>query len=636
MKKLTILVMDKNRDASLEKIRSLGLVHIEKKEVHSEKLSALLDAKSKVEKAQGILALYTPKKDKSKQPAEHIPGKPNLAAYVLSLHDKRKTCEDTYFANTKEISRIEKWGDFDPAEFKQLADLGIHLIPYELAPKVYESLSEKRFIVLNKDKNAVRCLALDGALEAVQQFALPETSLSALQKEQDSLKKNIADIEKELTALSPQRKSIAHELELVTQDLEFETARCTMDTMAGAQQDSLISWIQGYVPAPDLGIIKRACAENGWALLADDPDEEELPPTLVKNNPFVRIIQPLFNFLGTIPGYREYDISCSYLIFFCLFFAMIFGDAAYGSVVFVIAALIGIRYKVKTGKVPDAVKLFGLLSICTIVWGTLNGAWFAMDYKSLPPFLQSLVLPQFNSDVPLSVFPGFLKEIFQLPAEAPDNTAQWNVQYLCFTVAIIQLVWAHSKNIAKFFKASLPGVAIAQFGWLVMMIGLYFLVLFMLLGIAMPSYAVYLIAIGLGIYFIFAEQKGGNPLVNVGKSFANFLSTFLNAVSSFADIISYIRLFAVGLAGTSIAQSFNQMSGLQNGLTGSVMDIVLKLFAATLILVFGHGLNLMMNSLSVVVHGVRLNLLEYAGNHLGMEWSGYSYKPFALKQKKNI
>ena len=167
-----------------------------------------------------------------------------------------------------------------------------------------------------------------------------------------------------------------------------------------------------------------------------------------------------------------------------------------------------------------------------------------------------------------------------------------------------------------------------------MMVGLYFLVLFMLLGVALPSFAVWLIGIGITLYFIFAEQKGGNFVKNILKSFCNFLSIFLNAVSSFADIISYIRLFAVGLAGSIIAESFNNMAVPSEGFGSFGLVFILRLLAAVLILVFGHALNIAMNSLSVIVHGVRLNLLEYAGNHLGMEWTGYTYKPFALKQKK--
>ena len=109
---------------------------------------------------------------------------------------------------------------------------------------------------------------------------------------------------------------------------------------------------------------------------------------------------------------------------------------------------------------------------------------------------------------------------------------------------------------------------------------------------------------------------------------------FLKAISCFADVISYIRLFAVGLAGAMIAQIFNDMAMPADGFGSFGLGFVIQIIVTVLILVAGHALNLALTALSVIVHGVRLNLLEYAGNHLEMEWSGYLYNPFSLKQKE--
>ncbi|GHU39189.1 V-type ATP synthase subunit I [Spirochaetia bacterium] len=635
MKKVSILVMDKNKEASLEKIREIGLLHVEKKEVQSDNLSKLIERKTKIEQAKGILSTYAPKKGEKVAALAPVT---DLANYIFDLTNKKKSAQDKFFSNAKELNRIEKWGNFDPSAFKYFTDKGLTLVPYELSLKSYNALGDDiKLIVLKKSKTLVYCLSLGGPIENEQQFILPEHSLNGIKKEQEELLQIVADVEKEFVGLYPQLDALNKDIAQVNAEIEFETAKTGMESIDEDSKELNVVWITGFVPTPEIGVLKRQSAENGWALYAEDPAESDAPPTLIKNNAFVRLIQPLFSFLGTIPGYREYDISFSYLIFFCLFFAMIFGDAAYGSIVFIITFIIGLNYKKKTGKVPDAVKLFVLLSLCTMAWGTLNGAWFAIPYDNLPRFLQSLVLPQFNSENSIQPFPWFLEFLYKLTPENlkelnKGDSVYWNVQFLCFTVAIIQLVYARLKNVLKLLPSP---VAIAQFGWLVMMIGLYFLVLFMLLKIPLPPFAMYLMVIGVALYFIFAEQKGGNVFANIGKSFANFLTIFLNVVGSFADIISYIRLFAVGLAGTSIAQSFNSMSGIGQGLGDNILSIVLKLLGAILILLFGHGLNMVMNALSVIVHGVRLNLLEYAGNHLGIEWSGYSYKPFAVKQEKN-
>jgi V/A-type H+-transporting ATPase subunit I len=617
MKKMSIILTAAAQ--GLEKIRELGVIHIEKKTVSSESLAKAVDQKNKAEIALGILRTY-----KNAKNAEHHPlVEDDITARVLGLVERRKTLQEQKTFLLKETSRIEKWGSFSPSALKELADGGVILIPYELTNKAYAALKDEPFIVLAKSKTGVRGVAVGREIADESPFALPECSLAELNDKATGIAQELGAIEADLQKLSNSKSMIEAELKVFEKTIEFETARAGLEK-ASLSADFSVSFLTGWAPVEAVDTLKRAATENGWALVIDDPAEGDKPPTLVRNNAFVRLIAPLFSFLGTIPGYREYDISFSYLLFFCLFFAMIFGDAAYGTLIFAITFCIGLNYKKKTGRTPDAVKLFGLLSLCTIVWGALNGAWFAMPYEKLPPVLQALVIPQFNSDIPLSPFPGVLQKLFKIPAEQPSNTAYWNVQFLCFTTALIQLVWAHIKNIKKLLPSL---VAVAQAGWLLMMIGLYFLVLSMLLQVELPEFATYLIGIGLGTYFIFAEQNGGNPIANVGKSFANFLPTFLNAVSSFADIISYIRLFAVGLAGTSIAQSFNSMA-IGDGVGGSVLSVVLKIFAAVLILSFGHGLNMVMNALSVIVHGVRLNLLEYAGNHLGMEWSGYAYKPF--------
>jgi V/A-type H+-transporting ATPase subunit I len=312
---------------------------------------------------------------------------------------------------------------------------------------------------------------------------------------------------------------------------------------------------------------------------------------------------------------------------------MILGDAGYGLLLFGGSIAIGLSVAVKTGKFPDVAKLLVLLTFCTIIWGAFNGAWFAIPRGNLPHFLTVLILPPFNSTGPVVEFPLVLQNIFKLPAEVPvdEFKSRWNIQFLCFTLALIQLIWARGKRIIS----QLPRLsALAQAGTLIMLAGLYFLVLNMLLGIEFPPFALRLVIIGIGLNLVFAEQNGGNFFVNVAKGLGNFFSLFLKAVGCFADIISYIRLFAVGLAGAMIAQIFNDMAIPGDGFGSFGLTFVIRVITTVLILVIGHGLNLALTALSVIVHGVRLNLLEYAGNHLEMEWSGYIYNPFAQKQKK--
>jgi V/A-type H+-transporting ATPase subunit I len=188
---------------------------------------------------------------------------------------------------------------------------------------------------------------------------------------------------------------------------------------------------------------------------------------------------------------------------------------------------------------------------------------------------------------------------------------------MCFIIGTFQLSLARIKN----FIFKMPSLqAFAQLGKLSMLIGIYYVVLFLVLGIGpVPQYALYMIAGGLGAVVVLGEQqRGQNFFKGVLLGVAGLFTTFLDSISLLSDIISYIRLFAVGLASLAIASSFNAMAAPL--MEGPAM------IGAILILLLGHTLNIVMGALSLIVHGVRLNMLEFSG-HLDMEWSGVKYEP---------
>ena len=169
---------------------------------------------------------------------------------------------------------------------------------------------------------------------------------------------------------------------------------------------------------------------------------------------------------------------------------------------------------------------------------------------------------------------------------------------------------------------------LADIGWLIDILALYFVVLQLVVGQPTNISVVFaLVGVGFLLVVVFGAQ---GPGISFGKGLASglggFFTTFLNTISAFSNIMSYIRLFAVGMASVAIAQSFNSMAG--GMMSGFAM------VAGILVLVIGHSLNLVMGLLSVVVHGVRLNLLEFSGQ-LGMEWTGIAYEPFAQTVEEN-
>ncbi|MDR1971535.1 MAG: V-type ATP synthase subunit I [Treponema sp.] len=648
MKKVSLVVMDKTRDESLKKLRELGLVHLERKPVASEALSKLLDRKGKIENALGILRPYEgeakkagsgqPPSPRGPQPPLRRAGdlarpedalysadavddfqRPDLAALILDYAEERKSLQDRAAVLSKERSRLEDWGNFNPQDFSFLAEWGIKLSPYKLSAKSFEALSsgarspnsagpEIPFLVAGRDKNAVYVLVPDGEIPGETPFALPELSLEELDGRLAQIRDQLGDIEQRLLSLADRRPILEGEGRTLLKQIEFESARLGMESLEDVSPDQRVSWITGYLPQEDLGHLKRAAAEHAWALAADDPGADDPVPTKLKNGKLVSLIYPLTEFLEVTPGYREADISGWFLLFFCVFFGMIFGDAGYGCLLFGIGLVAALK-TVKKG-IPQAIKMLLLLSVSNILWGVLTCTWFGVDPLKLPALLQNISLPLISGAV---------------SARGPEakSLVDQNLMIFCFSLALLQLSIGHIIGILRNIKAGSLRF-LADLGNTAMLAGMYNVVLFLVVSnelrrIPLLPLSIYLIAGGFALNFAFANYEGSVG-ASIMESLKNIISVVLGITNVFSDIMSYIRLWAVGLAGASISSTVNTLAG---PLLGNFL-----VFLGIILLVFGHGLNVALNVLSVLVHGVRLNTLEFS-SHVGLAWSGTAYKPFA-------
>jgi V/A-type H+/Na+-transporting ATPase subunit I len=637
MKRVSLLVMDRDKDFALEKIRELGVVHLERKTASSPALTKLLDRRVQLDIATGVLNAFTPKKkSKNVEPPPKFDG--DLASHVVALSDRRKKLQDYIFNHQREMGYFEKWGEFEPKDFKYLNEHGVNAQLYDITLASYEkNTPDVPHIVLCTDKknNFVRLLAFD-AVPNEHPCLLPERPLSLVNERDKVRKAEMAKIEAELVALSPLKNQIEDKKKSLLSDIEFETANIGMERIEGdaAVSNVGISWISGYAPAPDVGMLKRAASENGWALCAADPAEDDAAvPTKLKNNKFTELLYPLTGFLEMSPGYREVDVSGWFLLFFTLFFGMIFGDAAYGTIIF----LISIIFIAKTSKkgTPPIFKFMLLMSISNLAWGILTCAWFGFDVSAVPQILQNISLPLIvnTSDNPgwLAAYnannfwirSGLVSTFNNVDSMNKGITS--NLMLFCFSVALTQLGIAHIKGIIANIKSKSPKV-LAELGQLGMLIGMYFVVLSLVVfntGFGgVKTWQFVSLFGGFALNFVFGNYEG-SVLKSFLKSCANILTNVLNITSVFSDIMSYIRLWAVGLAGASIASTVNGFAG------PLVSHLIFFIFGLALFL-FGHSFNMVLNVLSVLVHGVRLNTLEFS-SHLGLTWSGFSYKPFAKR-----
>lgn len=628
MKKVSFVLLEEHRKEALKKMRRLGVVHLEKVSGASEKLTEFKDTYSKAETAYAILSeIKLPKKavstttfDRDKVLAK--------AEEVVALADRKKLCKDIISAHTLELERFAGWGDLDAESFQYLASKGIILSLYEIPRDAYLSIPETiNTLVVNENKSLVRFLLIQygevGSTLATahrpadmpaEAYAVPMISSSSkkLRDEIVALKDEIVSIDKSLAEAALDRQLFKQYCTVVGKDIEFENLFSGMareeDTENGRPYMALC-WLTGYVPTEDVAGVQAAAKEENWAIVVSEPTEEDEVPTKLKNNKFVSLIYPVSDFLGTVPGYREYDISGWFLLFFCVFFGIIFGDGGYGLLMVIAAIFADIGAVAKKKKIPPAYNLLLLLGFFTMAWGTVTCTWFGLSTDMLPTWLTSLSLQPISN---------------AYAAISPENEAlvKQNLQIFCFMLALIQLSIAHLKGIARYIKSP---KCLGELGSLLQLWGIFFVVLNMVVKLdtfcgipTMGTMVLGVVGVGFALSFIFSNYEGSLG-ASILESCKNIVSVLLGVVNVFSDIVSYIRLWAVGLAGGAISATVNDMAGPMLG--GAII------FLGVLLLVFGHGLNMILNVLSVIVHGVRLNTLEFS-SHLGMSWSGFAYEPF--------
>jgi V/A-type H+/Na+-transporting ATPase subunit I len=600
MKKTYLITMESRKEETLARLRQLGVLHVETLGTDNPALNALKDRGESLEKSLNLI----PKRGKKKKAAGG--GEPaekgfEIAASAIEAFNSLKILQEERDKLNGDIEKLAPWGNFEPADLGYLKDKGISVSLFEFPEQYLEQLPDTaRYILLAKSRGFVK-VAMLGELEglnlAYNPFPWPEKSLESMKDELRAKSVLIGETEQKLAGYAPYKNRIRDALEENRYGLEYESVK------SGFQSREDLAWISGYIPADQAGAFTESAQKEGWGVMIADPGPEDAVPTLIRNSKVVMFIKPVFDLLGIVPGYNEYDISFYFLLFFSLFYAMIVGDGAYGIIMLlgtVIAALV-------MKKAPRrAFYLIGIMSVSTIVWGAISGTWFGSEALAATPPFSWFVIPVIAS--------------YPVRGSNLDSTQiMMNMMRLCLTLGFIHLIIAHVWTFIRNFPKL---VSFAEIGKIAVLVGSYFLQNMLVLKGELFPYTAHILVGGVILLIVFADQAGGNFFLNVLIGIAKLPLTFLSSVGSFADIISYLRLFAVGMAGLAVEQSFNGMAA-QFGASGGAM-----LAVSALILLLGHSLNIVMCAMSILVHGIRLNILEFAG-HMGMEWSGTEYAPFS-------
>lgn len=638
MKKVSLVVLNKERKDALLQLKKVGVVHLEQIDGSSEQLSLYKEASNNAVAANAILSDIKGAKKKSFSSTVKRLSNDEIidkCKHIIDISDKKKKLLEEIASDAAEIERFANWGQVDIEDFAFLKEKGISFKLYEIPEDKYGLIDEKvTTICVNRIKKIVRFLLIDVSEERSEglppeafEVPMPVLSTKDLAKRVEDNEVEISKIEEELKAETVYISQIQDLKSNLESDIQFETIFSGMGQENSGKTTDL-AWLTGYVPVDSFDKLKDCVTKNSWAMAVSDPTEEDNVPTKLKNNKFVSLIYPLTDFLGTVPGYHEYDISGWFLLFFCVFFGMIFGDGGYGLLVTIASLALVLKSLFQKKAVSPLMGLLLLLGLSTVAWGTVTCTWFGLKPEQLPAWLTSL------SITPISNAAGSDYRLY-LPwnTEVGLTTGQ-NLQIFCFTLAFLQLSVAHFKGMARNRKSL---KVLGEFGSLLQIWGMFYVVLSMVvssalfpLGLVVNNIPVGTIAIGLvgggfALSFIFSNYEG-NVGASILESCKNIISVLLGVVNVFSDIVSYIRLWAVGLAGSAISNTVNEMAG-------PLLGHAITFIAFVALIAFGHGLNMVLNLLSVIVHGVRLNTLEFS-THLGMSWSGFKYNPFAEKENK--
>ena len=585
MKKVYLVVQKQEAAEAAHRLRGLGVLHLEhEKPPTSEYLMELKNQYQRSERAVMVLSRYTMARGEKPLQEEAIEDWPQRIQEIHSLNETVEQLKESLSKRQGIISEWSSWGHFNPADVKGLGERGVYIQFYEI-PKneLFKIPTNVILCPISSKGNILHCLTVSRSRVELpfMKLNVPLMSLNEMEQRQREDQNKIAEAQLRLQQLA----SHQYELERLLKSYEDEVR--LKEALEGMGESQELAYFKGFCPVDECINLQQTAREEKWGILIADPSSEDPIPTLLRNPKWVEVVKPIFSLMNIIPGYKELDISLIFLFFFSLFFGILIGDAGYG---FVFLGLTVFAHRKLKGKFkePTLFVLMYVLSTCAITWGFMTGTFFGtvLIGKTLKPLLVWL-------------------------------TEVKNLQFLCFLIGAIHLTIAHSWRLLMRIKTIFS--ALAELGWILIIWGAFFLANAMVIGIPLLGLDMNkaMVFVGIGAFLviidIFSRPKDG-PAVGL-------VLTFFGCISAFTDVVSYIRLFAVGLAGVAVADAFNEMAlgiGFNSVATGLI---------TTLILVIGHLFNIILGTMAIFVHGLRLNVLEFS-SHLGLEWSGVKYEPF--------
>ena len=596
MKKLTFLVYHKEYDAFLKSIRDLGVVHVATKAQGSAENAALQES---IRLSARYTAAIKMLQGLNVQPAAAHTGDASKGTEALAeIEDVQQQIQQVAHklqAVEKELVQLEPWGDFDPKSVARLRDAGYQIDFYICSDKQFKEewvdlynateinhVGSKLYFVTVMPKGENIDLEVETA-------KLPDCSLSDLHVRKENLAKQSEALQARLKDLAA---SVVPDLQAaqarVHSQIEFSKVVLNTDSLA----DNKLMLLQGWAPADCVSKIKDFLEAKEVYYEVADPTPEDDVPILLDNKGFFRLFEPIMR-LYMLPKYNELDLTPFFAPFFMLFFGLCLGDSGYGLFMLLAVTVYRLVAKNISASMKPILTLVQLLGASTMVCGLLTGTCFGFN-------LYDIQLPLFQS----------LKEAISL-----DNQQMFNLSLILGGVQIIfgMILKAVNQTIQFGFK-----YAVATIGWL-------FILVSTAIAFAAPGFmpmggTVHMVFLAIGVLMAYLyNSPGKNVFVNIGLG---LWDSYNMATGLLGDVLSYVRLFALGLSGGILASVFNSLAvGMSpdNVIAGPIVMV--------LIFVIGHAINMFMNVLGAMVHPMRLTFVEFFKNS-GYEGGGKEYKPF--------
>lgn len=596
MKKLTFLVYHKEYDAFLKSIRDLGVVHVATKAQGSAENAALQES---IRLSARYTAAIKMLQGLNVQPAAAHTGDAGKGTEALAeIEDVQQQIQQVAHklqAVEKELVQLEPWGDFDPKSVARLRDAGYQIDFYICSDKQFKEewvdlynateinhVGSKLYFVTVMPKGENIDLEVETA-------KLPDCSLSDLHVRKENLAKQSEALQARLKDLAA---SVVPDLQAaqaqVHSQIEFSKVVLNTDSLA----DNKLMLLQGWAPADCVSKIKDFLEAKEVYYEVADPTPEDDVPILLDNKGFFRLFEPIMR-LYMLPKYNELDLTPFFAPFFMLFFGLCLGDSGYGLFMLLAVTVYRLVAKNISASMKPILTLVQLLGASTMVCGLLTGTCFGFN-------LYDIQLPLFQS----------LKEAISL-----DNQQMFNLSLILGGVQIIfgMILKAVNQTIQFGFK-----YAVATIGWL-------FILVSTAIAFAAPGFmpmggTVHMVFLAIGVLMAYLyNSPGKNVFVNIGLG---LWDSYNMATGLLGDVLSYVRLFALGLSGGILASVFNSLAvGMSpdNVIAGPIVMV--------LIFVIGHAINMFMNVLGAMVHPMRLTFVEFFKNS-GYEGGGKEYKPF--------